>query len=122
MSSSSRFAPVRWAVLIGAVSVTAAFYLNLCDLIFDCGCHAWWNGAATMCNINDSQTRNCPWCSYGVIRGYLPLALVIATQTAIVFWNRPMSLGLRIALSLAAFPVIGTIVGVIYGIVGHYWS
>ena len=33
-------------------AVTCLFFINVCDWMFDCGCHSLWAGADAMCNVH----------------------------------------------------------------------
>ena len=48
--------------------------------------------------------------------------LILATQAAIMFVPGRLGGKYRLALALAAFPLIGGAVGAIYGWLSHYWS
>jgi hypothetical protein len=56
----SRFSP--FAI---SFTLTSLFFINLCNLIFRCGCRSLWAGAAVACNIHAQQRHHCPWCSHG---------------------------------------------------------
>ena len=112
----------RTLLFLGAVALSSALYLNFCDWIYDCGCQAWWSGGVTECNIHDASTHDCPWCSHGFVGGYLPLALVLVGHAAGAFLRYPGGWLTRILVTLLAFPVIGGLTGLAYGLVDGYWS
>lgn len=102
-------------------SIAFAFMINLCDWIYDCGCRSLWNGAAEMCNIHDAGTPDCPWCSTGWLGAYLPPAMVLLAQGFIAFWPSSMPWWLRTVTALLAFPVVGGVLGIAFGIATGYW-
>ena len=105
-----------------AVIPTAAFSINFCAWIFGCGCRSWWAGASTNCNIHMQGAKHCPWCIYDGQGFRVAFVLILVAQAAITFLPGRLDLKYRFALALAAFPLIGAVVAVIYGWVSHYWS
>ena len=49
-------------------------------------------------------------------------ALILAMQALISFGFTRFGWRFRLTLALAAFPMIGAAVAVIYGLISHYWS
>ncbi len=45
-----------------AVVLSFVFFTPACGLLFRCGCHTLWGGAAVMCNVNIGPPPPCPWC------------------------------------------------------------
>jgi hypothetical protein len=101
---------------------TAAFSINFCAWIFGCGCKSWWSGAAAACNIHLAHAKHCPWCIYGGQGFKVAFILILAAQAAVSFGLPRISWTFRLVLALAAFPLIGATVAVIYGSISHYWS
>ncbi|HVP47439.1 MAG TPA: hypothetical protein VMT32_12675 [Bryobacteraceae bacterium] len=101
---------------------TAAFSINFCSWIFGCGCKSWWAGAAAGCNIHLVHAKHCPWCIYDGQGFVVAFVLILAAQALISFGSTRLGWPFQLALALAAFPLIGATVGVIYGFISHYWS
>jgi hypothetical protein len=104
---------------VAAAAVTGAFVINFCAWIYKCGCRSWWAGAATYCNIHTPGMKHCPWCSYNF---GLVLAFILVPQFAISLWPTACQWRLRLAMAIAAFPVFGVVIAVIYGVVAGYWK
>lgn len=111
----------RTLVFLLAATVTMTFLINFCHLVFQCGCQSLWNGAAQLCNIHQPGVRPCPWCSSGTVAGLVPYASILLGQAAAAFWPRPWSLGWRLALAMAAFPLLGGLAALAFGWATGYW-
>ncbi|REJ73512.1 MAG: hypothetical protein DWQ36_06890 [Acidobacteria bacterium] len=109
-------------VLASTGALANAFMIDLCDLVYDCGCRSLWDGAAEDCNIHDATTHDCPWCTTGRLGVVLPPALVLATQGLIAFWPGRLAWWKRLLLALLAFPAVGGAVGLGFGLATGYWS
>ena len=111
----------RGALFLAAAGLSAALFLQFCDLIFQCGCRAFWSGADAACNVHVAGTPNCPWCAHGAL-GSLPFVAVLVTQAVLAF--APMRGGwpIRIAATLLALPIVGGLGGLIFGLVDGYWA
>jgi len=112
----------RGAVFATVGGLSLLFMINLCDLIFSCGCHSLWNGAAEACNVHNEGTRNCPWCATGVWGQILPPVSVLLVQGAIALGPHRLGVFQRVVLSALAFPAVGTLAGLISGLATGYWS
>jgi hypothetical protein len=114
---------VRGRLLPFAVSfaTTCLFFINVCDLIFDCGCRSLWAGADAMCNVHLANMRHCPICSRG-ISGYAVVmtAVTVPQLVASVWlsWN-PIA---RTVICLLIFPAAMLAVGGVLGIYDGYWQ
>ena len=116
--------PWRSAILIllACSVVTGLFMVNLCDLVFDCGCRSLWAGAADHCNIHDATAAHCPWCSVG-FSGYMAVYFAIAAPQALLsLYPRRRSWSSRLFTALLTFPVAGALIGLIMGWQMGYWS
>ena len=101
-------------------AVTCLVFINVCDWIFDCGCHSLWAGADAMCNVHLANSPHCPICSRG-IAGYIGImAVVTAPQLAASVWL-PSSRLVRILLCLLLFPLGMLAVGLLAGTLDGYW-
>ena len=113
----------RVLLLAAVLGVTLVFFVDLCDLVFDCGCRSLWNGAAAHCNIHHELPPHCPWCAHPVTGGASAFFAAAVAQTAIVF--APLGgLGLwaRVLLALAAFPLASGVAGWFAGLAFGYWG
>jgi hypothetical protein len=63
--------------------------------------------------------KHCPWCSYNFD---LVLALILIPQFAISVWPAAWQWRFRLAMAIAAFPIFGTVIAFIYGMVSGYWN
>lgn len=109
------------SVFVGAAGTATAFYIDFCNLAFQCGCRSLWNGAADFCNIHHAGVRHCPWCSTGYW-GLLPLLSIVLLQGAVAFWPRPLPFVIRLTLAFALFPVVGGLLALVFGGVSGYWN
>lgn len=112
---------VRLAVLLVGAALSGLFLIDLCNVVFDCGCRSLWAGAAAACNVHAAEGPRCPWCAAGWWGLGLPLAAVVTAQTALLLWPGQASLLARTLLAAAAFPAVGTTVAVLWGMVTGYW-
>ena len=113
---------VRMAVLLVAAVLSGLLMIDLCNLVYACGCRSWWAGAAAACNVFSPDPPHCPWCMAGWWGLGLPLGAVIAAQGAVLLWPGRASLLARSLLAAAAFPAVGSFVAVAWGMIVGYWS
>lgn len=109
-------------IFLAGFAFTSLLFINACDLFYQCGCEAWWNAAAAHCNIHNAARPHCPWCLDSGIRGYVAFGLVLVVQAVFAF--RPGDTGWlrRLGLVLVAFPVVGGLFALIFGLATGYWS
>ena len=112
----------RAAVFGAAVVVTGVFLVDLCDIIFGCGCRPLWSGAAAACNIHNPSPPHCPWCQHPGWGGAVAFFSVTAAQAGAAFSPAAIGLAPRALLALAAGPVVGGVVGIAHGLIFGYWS
>jgi hypothetical protein len=116
----------RWftgaCIALPAAALASVFYIDLCNLIYRCGCGHLWAGAVAQCNIHTPGVKHCPWCAVGTMGGMLLFAGVVAPQILLAFFPARWSWKQRFAAALAAFPVIGGIEGLVMGLVTGYWD
>ena len=111
----------RMLVLAAMVAFAATFFLNVCHLIFDCGCVSLWNGGAQFCNIQTAGPPDCPFCAQPDI-AYGALYATFLVQGAAVFVPGSLSLGLRTILGFALFPLVVGGTGIVLGLQVGYWN
>lgn len=110
----------RVALLLLAATFTSVFFLDFCNLVYSCGCRSWWAGADAHCNIHDAAAhRHCPLCVIGMAgSGAVWAAIVVAQGLVALRW--PGGWAARLALTLAAFPMVGGVIALALGIAQGY--
>jgi hypothetical protein len=111
----------RIAVFLVAATATSLFFINLCGTIFQCGCQSLWAGADQHCNVHQPAGKHCPWCSPSEA-GYAAYGAMIGTQAILSFVPRGWNWRRRLLSSVAAFPVVGLVLGLAFGIGSGYWD
>ena len=109
-------------IFAASFTLTCAFFLNFCDLLFACGCRSLWAEAADHCNVHQHQGRRCPFCTRGLPGYSAVFAAMVLPQAWISFRKRPMRWQVRLAAAIAAFPVTGIALGLAMGIYDGYWN
>lgn len=105
-------------VLMGSAVIMAPF----CGWMFDCGCSWLWTTAGQLCNVHQTSSLHCPWCSHGTLGMIAPLVGLFAGGYSSGSWvlrswgNLPLALGISL---IALFPV-GVFMGWITALVAHY--
>ncbi|MEO8128843.1 MAG: hypothetical protein ABI822_17195 [Bryobacteraceae bacterium] len=112
----------RVAIFLVSAALTSVFIINFCALIYQCGCHSFWAGAADECNIHSFESHHCPWCSIGTEGFVAVVAGIVAVQAALTFGPFRMSPIRRLLSSLIAFPVAGSVIAVALGLWQGYWK
>ncbi len=112
----------RTAVFLVSAAITCVFVINFCALIYRCGCHSFWAGAADECNIHSYEMHHCPWCSIGA-EGFAAVVLaIVAVQAALSFGPHRFAIAARLLSSLIAFPVSGAAIALALGLLQGYWK
>lgn len=114
--------PLRFILFAVVAGLSLVFLVDLCDLIYDCGCRSLWHGAARACNIHRPQTPDCPWCSTGTWGLVVPAGAIVAAQALVLLAPGRARTSHRVLLAVALFPVVGGITGVLFGLATGYWS
>ena len=113
----------RKALALAAVFLASSlFFLDVCGLVFGCGCRSLWSGAAAACNIHHASPPHCPWCAHPAAGGAVAGFAIAAVQAWILFRRGQAGLPLRFALALLSFPMTAALVGTIQGFLWDYWS
>ena len=100
--------------------VTCLFFINLCNWLFDCGCHSLWAGADALCNVHLANVRHCPICSRGIPGYAAVMTAVTLPQLAASIWL-PSGAIIRLIVCLLAFPAGMAAVGALLGVYDGYW-
>lgn len=103
-----------------AVGFTGVFFINWCDLVYQCGCTFLWTGASAQCNIHQAQPPHCPWCTNTTAAGGA-LIFTVLTQTALTWLPGPLT-WLRAMAVFAASPIAAAAAGAVIGLAAGYWS
>jgi len=109
-----------------AAACAGILFVDMCDLIFDCGCTSLWSGGSALCNVNHATGPHCPWCAHPTA-GATALLGVLAAQSSLIYGPLPLvaaSLGVwaRLAAALIAFPTVATVLGALHGAWYGYWG
>lgn len=109
------------AIFLASASLTSVFFINVCHLVFRCGCDFLWAAADAHCNIHNPTGKHCPFCSFGYA-GYAGIfCTLVAAQAAFSFlpgWKWTA----RLAAAILAFPLVFGILAVVLGLYTGYWS
>ena len=112
---------VRGGLFLAAAGVTAAFFINYCHFLFDCGCVSLWAGGAAYCNIQIPGPPDCPFCAHGDL-AYGSVLATVAAQGALFLAPGRLGTPARAGLAFLAFPVLVGLVGLAAGIHFNYWN
>ena len=112
----------RIGLFLVSAAVAGILLVNFCDWVYQCGCRSLWNGADAHCNVHDPDSPNCPWCEHRPAGDIIPLAAILSVQLGVCFTRRPLGNVSRLVLSLVAFPVVGGLVALVFGLATGYWS
>ena len=113
----------RTAVFITALTAGAVFFIDICNMIYRCGCRSWWNGAAAHCNVHQAHAvRRCPLCVIPVAGQLAIFGAAASAQAFISFRATGWGAGKRLVLALAAFPVVMLLIALPLGSATGYWS
>ena len=112
------------SIIVGcfAAAVTSVFFIDLCNVIYQCGCDHLWGAQAAFCNIHNPNAKHCPWCSVGLLGYSLLYGGIVVVQLVLGFFPRRWPWTRRLAAALIAFPVLGGLEGLIMGWSMGYWS
>ena len=111
---------IKLGVLAAAAAFTGVFFINWCDMVFQCGCTYSWAGAADHCNIHHASPPHCPWCANQTAAG-ASLGFTLLAQAAVVWWPGRFGV-LRAAAAFVASPLAAGAAGVVVGLATGYWS
>jgi hypothetical protein len=103
-----------------ATAFTGVFFINWCNLIYQCGCTFLWAGAGAHCNVHAPQPPHCPFCVNTAAAG-AAFGLTLMAQGAVSLWPGPLT-RLRAIAAFVASPVVVTTAGAVLGLASGYWS
>lgn len=109
-------------MFLAAVAASVVFFIDLCGVVFGCGCRSLWSGAAQACNIHLANARHCPWCVYPRSGGAVAFLAVMLAQATAVFWPSRLGTWARLAIAIAALPLVGGAIGLLQGLLWGYWN
>lgn len=104
-----------------AAGLSWLFFINFCNLVFQCGCRSLWAGAADHCNIHEAGVPHCPWC-VDAWSGPTVLGIVTLTQLLVLFAPGRASVWSRSVAALIALPVVGGALALGFGLARGYWG
>jgi hypothetical protein len=122
MSPLHRYVAGSVAIFAVAATVTSVFYINFCGTVFQCGCQSLWSTAALHCNIHAPAGKHCPWCSFGRAGYAAVYGPMLASQALLSFVPRRWGWLERLTAALAAFPTVGGVLAVLFGLLVGYWN
>lgn len=105
-----------WLVL---ALVTSAFFIDLCNAIYQCGCQSLWAGAASQCNIHRPIGPHCPWCALPAWMSACMAGSIVLLQAVVLYRIRRLILALIVAGAI--FPLLGIVFGLVTGSLSGYW-
>ncbi len=95
------------------LALTAGLFLNVCDLLYDCGCTWAWAGGVAPCNIHQSEGPHCPWCAHGAAGSGLVFSLTALAEISAARGAARSTLS-RLAASLIAGAVTLVALGLLF--------
>lgn len=110
------------AICLVVFLVTSVLFINFCNLVYGCGCESLWAGAATHCNIHAKHGKHCPWCSHGEAGYGMIFSAVLLPEFGVAYLARRRYFWSQLGLAMATFPVSGSIVALIVGLMDGYWK
>jgi hypothetical protein len=111
----------KWSPFDLALVADCVFFINICSVIFKCGCVSLWAGADMACNIHMAHGKHCPFCAHGWQGQAIVMAAIIVPQVFVTLkaaWSWPV----RLLAMLAIFPAAEGISALILGLWDGYWS
>jgi hypothetical protein len=108
--------------LAAALSLTLVFLIDVCGLVFGCGCRSLASGAAAACNVHHASPPHCPWCAHPFAGGAVAVAAIASVQAWILWRPGRAKLPLRFVLAVLSFPLTAAAFGALQGFLWDYWS
>lgn len=108
-------------IFVVAGALTSVFFINVCHLVFRCGCDFLWAAAAAHCNIHNPVGKHCPFCSFGYTGYAATFGLIVLVQAVFSFlpgWSGRS----RLAAAIVSFPVTFLLLAAVLGTYTGYWN
>ena len=109
-----------------AAACAGVLFIDMCGVIFDCGCTSLWAGGSALCNVHNATRPRCPWCVHPTATA-TALGGVLLAQAALIYGPLPFAasaLGVwgRFVAALLAFPAVAAVLGLVQGNGYGYWG
>lgn len=96
-------------------TATWVFYIDLCNVYFQCGCRSFWAGSMAQCNIHQIGMKHCPFCMLPTL-GYCSLvATILVVQSCFIRRGKWL-------WAILSFPVLASLQALALGWYRGYWS
>ena len=105
----------RAAIAFAGLAFTGLFFIDLCNLVFACGCAPLWSGADAHCNVHAVGGMHCPICSLGVIGYSSTFGAIVLPQIAAALLLKRGPWFVRLGIVFVLFPLIGSAVMTVIG-------
>ena len=105
-----------------AFVLSSVFFINLCNLVYQCGCKSLWNGADEHCNVHARHGRHCPFCSHGNAGYGVIFSAILLPQFGVAYFSRRRSAVQQFGATVFSFPVFFGIVALTVGLLDGYWK
>lgn len=114
---------MRTAVFCGvALVLSSVLFINLCNLVYQCGCKSLWDGADEHCNVHAKHGRHCPFCSHGNFGYGVIFSAILFPQFGVAYAARRRSPVQQLTATLVSFPMFFGIVAFVVGLMDGYWK
>jgi hypothetical protein len=113
---------LKLLALGAAIAISSVFFIDVCGLVFRCGCRSLWSGAAAACNIHHAAGPHCPWCAQPLAAGAVAFFAVAGVQALVLLGRGRGGLAPRLAIALLSFPVTAALIGAVQGFLWDYWG
>jgi hypothetical protein len=105
-----------------SAGIAYATLLNVCGLLFQCGCRSWWTGAAAHCNIHQAHLKHCPWCTLAPEYFWGLFGAFVLAEGVAVFALRRRAFGWQLSGALGAYLASAAASALVLGFSQHYWD
>jgi hypothetical protein len=116
---------LKLLALGAAIAISSVFFIDVCGLVFHCGCRSLWAGASSACNIHKASPEggpHCPWCAHPLAAGAVAFVAVAGVQALVLLGRGRGGLAPRLAIALLSFPVTAALIGAVQGFLWDYWG
>lgn len=95
--------------------MTLFLFIDVCALVYQCGCANWLAGGLAKCNIHMNYGHKCPFCQLSGGKAEALEGLVIVAQGVLVRRR-------QWAAAVLAFPVLAALEMAVLGWYVGYWG